>query len=89
MPCFDPDTVERPIRLEQKVHCLTDMLCRLCGQVEPGILEANPDIAAWWQAHKAQDKMIADLVRKRELQGYGALTPDENWLLIKAQDASY
>lgn len=92
MPCYDPETHERPKRLESKVHRLTAMLCRLCGQIEtvmPTIIETDAELAEWWINHKTHDQRIAAIREKRKTLGDHFLTPEERGLLRTANDISY
>lgn len=92
MPCYDPETHDRPIRMEQKIHRLTAMLCYLCGELEranSALLTDTSDLASWWVAHKAHDERIAALKEKRRLQGLDALTPTERGALFLGDDVSF
>lgn len=92
MPCYDPETHDRPVRLENKVHRLTAMLCDLCGKIEktnPALIAENRDLAEWWKDHKTHDERIAALEEKRRLHGDAALTPEERGTLYCANDVSY
>lgn len=92
MPCYDPETHERPVRLENKVHRLTAMLCALCKKIEktnPAMIAENRDIAIWWEDHKTHDERIAAIKEKRRIHGTAALTPEERGTLYIANDASY
>lgn len=89
MPCYDPDTHNRPIRLENKVHFLTSLLCHACERLSPAAIAANPKLAAWWEEHKTHDTRIATLKQKRDRLGFGGLTPEERGTLLAADDVSY
>ena len=91
MPCYDPDTHARPVRLEAKVHALTAMLCSLCGAVEETLqilIEDRPVLKAWWEAHKEQDRLIQELEEKRRLHGESSLSPEERGMLCDLKDVS-
>lgn len=42
--------------LEKKIAAMNMALCAACGVIENGGLKIPPEIAAWWEAHKAKDK---------------------------------
>lgn len=91
MPCYDPETHERPKRLEAKVHRLTAMLCYLCGKTEatnPAIIADNRELAEWWRNHKAQDKRVAAVREKRRVGGWQSLTADEQRIASFDDDIS-
>ena len=89
MPCYDPETHERPIRLEKRVHELTALLCYACSKLSPEAIASEPNLAAWWHKHKTHDDRIAALKAKRAQYGYAALTPAERGELWTADDVSY
>lgn len=92
MPCYDPETHERPIRLEEKVHRLTDLLCRTCKKLDQSdpnmLLASDPELFAWWQDHKEQDAMIAAIRAKRDILGWDSLTPKERRFMDRDRDIS-
>lgn len=91
MPCYDPETHERPMRLESKVHCLTAMLCAICGIIEathPEIISNNPSLFEWWENHKAHDAYVSALEEKRRVDE-SSLTPSERGVLWTAHEISY
>lgn len=80
MPCYDSETHERPVRLEQKVHRLTALLCGLCSKVEsthPELFEEDDALVEWWTKHKTQDARLEALKKKQAAQGFQSLTPRE------------
>lgn len=92
MPCYDPDTHERPIRLEGKVNFLTAQLCYLCeilDKASPNVISNNPDLNEWWKNHKNHDAKIAALKLKRFEHGDKSLTPEERGAILFANDPSY
>jgi hypothetical protein len=83
MPCRDPGADEEIARENaEKIHTLTNMLCRLCKLAERKF-NLPPDILEWWQAHQAADLLRENEERKqRELEKLKArakakLTPEE------------
>lgn len=92
MPCYDPETHDRPIRLEKKVHYLTDLLCYLCKKTEaasPQFIEENYELAQWWIRHQKQDRMIAAILEKRKTLGYHSLTDEERLIATRHDDVSW
>lgn len=95
MPCYDPETHDRPIRLEEKIHKLTAFLCGVLTAYEKGDealrihLHQNDDLSKWWENHKTQDARIEALKHKREQFGDSALTSQERGTLYFAGDVSY
>lgn len=93
MPCYDPETHERPKRLEEKVHKLTALLCYICREVETegehGILSDHPELSKWWTDHKTHDARVAAIKEKSDRLGDASLTPEERGLLYTANDISY
>lgn len=80
MPCYDPETHERPIRLANKVHYLTELLCTLCTAVQksnPQFLPRLPEVNAWWVRHEEFDRIGEEIARKVRLHGLSSLTPHE------------
>lgn len=88
MPCYDPETHDRPIRLEAKVQRLTRLLCYLCQNSSEGVIAGNEDLASWWKAHQESDAKIARLKEKKKTHGESALTPQELGVLYFAGDVS-
>ena len=62
MPCYDPETHDRPIRLEKKIHYLTELLCTLCTTIQSN----NPD----YQIGEALEAKFNEF-------GRDGLTPEE------------
>jgi hypothetical protein len=92
MPCYDPETHERPKRLDRKVNRLTAMLCSLCGKLQaehPAILEENPEILEWWTKHRAHDERISSLKERRWRDGIDSLTMKERDELAFADFVEY
>lgn len=91
MPCYDPETHERPIRLESRVHELTAMLCALCQKVQdiPYTLSSVPGLTEWWNRHEAHDQEIAALQVRKDEGGWQPLDPMETGKLMMADDVSY
>ena len=80
MPCYDPETHDRPIRLEARIHKLTEMLCQLCtivDMIDPKIIPFNPTLNDWWIKHKEFDQISKELIKKVEEQGINNLTNSE------------
>lgn len=86
MPCYDPDTHDRPIRLAAKIHKLTEMLCYLCtivDTIDRKIIPFNPTLNDWWIKHQEFDRKGQEIEDK--VKAYGAnvrlgiesLTPEE------------
>lgn len=95
MPCYDPETHDRPIRLEAKVHKLTAFLCGVLSAYEKSDealrihIHRNKELSEWWENHKTQDARIDALKEKRKQYGDSALTPQERGTLYMADDVSY
>lgn len=66
MPCYDPETSNRPERLQKIVNRQTRLLCGLCRRSSEEAINADPDLREWWIAHKAHDERIARLKERRE-----------------------
>lgn len=80
MPCYDPETHDRPIRLEKKIHYLTELLCTLCSTIQsnnPDYLPRLPEINRWWIRHREFDQIGEALEAKFNELGRDALTPEE------------
>lgn len=90
MPCYDPETHERPKRMERRLHFLTEMLCGLCGRVEAAGLysphiSASEELVTWWEQHKLHD---ADVVAAHnKYQKLGANDPA--WEKLSEQERDY
>jgi hypothetical protein len=80
MPCYDPETHLKPIRLEGQIHYLTDLLCSTCKELEKNnveILIENSKLSEWWENHKRHDQEIARIKEKRRVHGPQSLTGEE------------
>ena len=80
MPCYDPETHDRPIRLEAKIHMLTEMLCSLCqivDVIDPKIIPFNPTLNDWWLRHQEFDRIGEEIRLKKEAHGMDSLTQEE------------
>jgi hypothetical protein len=86
MPCYDPETHERPKRLEKKIHHLTEMLCWLCGVTDPSVIEANHNLKDWWMKHQEFDRIGEELARRVERDGIKSLTRAEQSHYWKRND---
>jgi hypothetical protein len=84
MPCYDPDTHERPERLAKKVNVLTDMLCRTCQQV--GAYDLPDDVAVWWDNHKVFDEKRR-LAREKYEQLQASGHPMPFWELTQEEQS--
>lgn len=89
MPCYDPDTHDKPERLKKRIHKLTAMLCWLCGRSDQSLIGENADLAVWWKDHHAHDEIIASLKEKERIHGCKSLTPEEVNLLWEHDDIRY
>ena len=88
MPCLDGGPTESEMHrlTKSKLDDVTRMLCELCGKLEKkkgGKKLFTPELAEWWKAHKAADRVRKsredaqaqqEQVRKR---AYEKLTPEE------------
>jgi hypothetical protein len=80
MPCYDPETHERPIRLAEKIHYLTELLCTLCAAVQksnPQFLPRLPEVREWWVKHEEFDRAGAEIAKRVEQHGLNSLTQQE------------
>lgn len=76
MPCYDSETHEGPIRLQNKVHALTDLLCQACNHLEnidPIFIKDNIDLKNWYIKHLQQDKVRKEM----EAKGRANLTTND------------
>lgn len=91
MPCYDPETHERPVRLEEKVHHLTALLCGLCRKLEESdspLIKENAALTAWWKNHKEKDRLVAEINEKERTEGWKSLTHEELSRRYDAKDIS-
>jgi hypothetical protein len=80
MPCYDPETHNRPIRLEKKIHYLTELLCTLCTSVNkhsPNYLPNLEEVNKWWLKHQEFDRIGEEIEAKVKEHGVDKLTPNE------------
>lgn len=80
MPCYDPETHDRPIRLANKIHHLTRLLCELCTSLDqkyPHHLPCLPEVNEWWLKHQEFDRIGEEIRLKKELHGIESLTSQE------------
>lgn len=67
MPCYDPETNDRPERLQEKVHNLTALLCYACHELEridPQCIKDNIQLRDWYIKHLKADKIREELEKK-------------------------
>lgn len=55
MPCYDPDTHLEPERLRQKIHMLTDLLCK-AGRAYANETPIPKEVVEFWLEHRKLDK---------------------------------
>jgi hypothetical protein len=80
MPCYDPETHDRPVRLAKKIHHLTRLLCTLCTSVHkhnPDYLPNLPEVNKWWVMHQEFDRIGDEIEAKVKEHGMDKLTPNE------------
>lgn len=88
MPCYDPETHDRPVRLANKIHYLTELLCTLCTAVQksnPHFLARLPEVHAWWVRHEEFDRIGEEIARKVKQHGFNSLTQHERSHYFKRQ----
>lgn len=81
MACYDPETHEFPERARRKWNHITQMLCRVCGNLESaGVFPNDVELLAWWEEHKKVDKLrIQKDNLERELQSLRNAGKNDAW----------
>lgn len=83
MPCYDPETHERPKRLAAKVNYLTELLCATCKTASLEFIQARPWLREWWANHQIVDAKIAAAKAK---QKRGETLTSEDLSLLYCRD---
>lgn len=87
MPCYDPETHERPERLQKKVHLLTRLLCTLCDRLEADgqlkYFHTDAQLHAWLTHHRQLDAERKRIEQKIKATGRESLTQEERWFDVR------
>ena len=61
MPCIYDDFGESDRKRREELDRLTRWLCYLCANLEgsdgEGVLRSDPELVAWWEKHKENDRL--------------------------------